>query len=144
MFVLYPDYKCCYLNLLFGAPVSVHAGTKPNQGNILFSLPRISGRYAPLILAPAEGLPSGARKGSLRSLDVARTQKCFCCCCKIGVFQSALFNTKLGSNNSMKLYFKPGNLKHCIRQCSVKTGPRTELLFLFFKFLIISWYQTVN
>jgi hypothetical protein len=29
---------------------------------------RISGRYAPQILAPAESLPSRARKGSLRSL----------------------------------------------------------------------------
>ena len=32
---------------------------------------RISGRYAPKIQAPAEGLPSRARKGSLRSLAFA-------------------------------------------------------------------------
>jgi hypothetical protein len=32
------------------------------------------GRYAPILLAPAEGLPSRARKGSLRSLPIARTQ----------------------------------------------------------------------
>jgi hypothetical protein len=35
---------------------------------------RILGRYAALILAPVKGLPSGARKGSLRSLAVWRTQ----------------------------------------------------------------------
>ena len=33
-----------------------------------FYITRISGRYAPFILAPAEGLPSREHKGSLRSL----------------------------------------------------------------------------
>ena len=39
---------------------------------------RISGRYAPFILAPAEGLPSHACKGSLRSLTYTIKKRLLC------------------------------------------------------------------
>ena len=39
---------------------------------------RISGRYAPQILAPAEGLPSRARRGSLRSLAYSKADFASC------------------------------------------------------------------
>ena len=42
--------------------------------NYVFKLKAKYGRYAPILLAPAEGLPSRASKGSLRSLPIACTQ----------------------------------------------------------------------
>ena len=65
------------INMTFAICVKPLIRSKPCffMGFILFScypfsITRISGRYAPFILAPAEGLPSCACKGSLRLLTL--------------------------------------------------------------------------